>query len=106
MRLEDCTKAELIKVIKRIKSIAPNGEFWVERTLIDLESDRERKKLAEAENWGKIADDARTQYCEFLKKYEGMKLIDIPIDEVKRAQELLEIANRADKKYLELSKIG
>ena len=47
---------------------------------------------------------ARKQYCEFLKKYEGKKLTDIPPDEVNKAVELLKIADYNDQEYFKLIK--
>ena len=105
MRLEDCTKAELIKIIDSFVRNDFNGKYRLSRCLSNIKYDRERKKINEAENWGKIAEDARNQYCDFLKKYEGYKLVDIPLDEVLKAEELLKTAEQADKKFLELCNI-
>ena len=49
MELKDCTKEELISIIKRL-SFSDTG--WLKSILSDIEYERMRKKIQEAENWG------------------------------------------------------
>lgn len=103
MTLKDCTKEELIYIIKRLTDRPfESNDYYVKRILIDLEYKREQKKFEKAENWAIIANDARMKYCSFLKKYEGVRLLDIPIEDLKEADELLKTAERADKEYNKL----
>lgn len=106
MRLEDCTKAELISIIRRTCGFfSPiNKDYYIEKALDEIKHEREIKQLNKAEEYGKKANEARKQYCEFLKKYEGKKLTDIPPDEVNKAVELLKIADFNDQEYLKLIK--
>lgn len=106
MKLADCTKAELITIINRLTAapFSSVGSYHLKIILRDMEYERQKKKLKEAENWGIIADEARQQYIELIKKYEGVRFVDVPLDELEKAEELLKTAERADKKYLELSK--
>ena len=101
MTLKDCTKEELIWIIKRLTIL---DKYYLDRTLSDLEYERIKKKLAEAERWNQVADSCRQSYIEILKKHEGKKLIDIPINEIKEAERLLKDAERADKEYDKLIK--
>lgn len=103
MTLEQCTKEELIYIIKRLT----NRPFEANKTylnaiLSELDLEREKIKMNEAERWSKIANDARKEYCDFLRKYEGWSLTDVPTEEVERAIELINTAEKADKKYLKL----
>ena len=101
MTLKSCTKEELIFIIQRLTIFDKHS---LESALIDVEYDRVKKKLAEAERWAQVADSCRTKYIEFLKKYEGIKLTDVPIGEIKEAEECLKNAERADKAYDRLMK--
>ena len=101
MTLKDCTKEELIFIIQRMSLF---DKYYLETALNDLEFERVKKKLADAERWSQIADDCRTKYIGFLKRHEGRKLTDIPISEIKEAERLLKDAERADKEYNRLIK--
>jgi hypothetical protein len=101
MTLKDCTKEELIWIIKRLARL---DDYHLERALVDLEFERVKKKLAEAERWGQVADSCRQSYIDFLNKHEGMKLTDIPINELEEAKRFLSDAQKADKNYDRLMK--
>jgi uncharacterized protein YPO0396 len=101
MTLKECTREELIFVIKRISFFDKSA---VERALADVEYERIKKKLASAEEWGKIADNCRTRYVELLKKNEGKKLLDFPIEDIKEMEQCLAQAKKADKQYDKLMK--
>ena len=101
MTLNDCTKEELIFIIKRLTR---SDKYYLQRALGDLEYERVKKKLTEAEHWGQVADSCRQRYIELLRKYEGKKLTDIPISDIKEMQECLKNAEKADKKFEALMK--
>ena len=101
MKLNECTKEELIWVIKQLSWL---DKSHLKMVLGDLKYERVKKKLAKAEEYGKIADDWRRKYIEILKKHEGKKLIDIPISDINEAERCLKEARKADKKYDELMK--
>lgn len=101
MTLKDCTKEELISIIQEITRFDKTSLRFA---ISHVEYGRIRKKLADAERWSQVSDSCRTKYIEFLKKYEGIKIADIPIDELEEAKECLENADRADKEYNRLIK--
>ena len=101
MTLKECTREELLFVIKRISWFDKSA---VERALADVEYERIKKKLASAEEWGKIADNCRARYVELLKKHEGKKLLDFPIEDIKEMEQCLAQAKKADKQYDKLMK--
>lgn len=103
MTLNQCTKQELIFIINRMAMRHVFGEEQrqseIKKCLNDVEYRRVQKLLNEADNWNKIAADCRRKYCDILKQYEGKRIIDIPVDVIKKAEELLKDAQRADKKW-------
>ena len=101
MTLKECTREELLFVIKRISFFDKSA---VERALCDVEYERIKKKLSSAENWGKISDNCRTRYVELLKKNEGKKLLDFPIEDIKEMEQCLAQAKKSDKQYDKLMK--
>ena len=101
MTVKECTKDELIFVIKRLTWL---DEFHLNSILNEVEYNRVKKKLAEAERWNQVADSCRQKYIEIMKRHEGMKLTDVPIREFKEAEQLLKDAEKADKEYDKLIK--
>ena len=101
MTLKECTKEELLIVIKRLTIL---DRSHLDRVLIDLEYERVKRKIASAERWAEISDACRKRYVEIMKKHEGEKLTDIPISEIKEADECIRNANKADKEYDKLMK--
>lgn len=101
MTVKDCTKEELIYIVERLTHF---DKWYLTRLLNEVEYNRVKKKLAEAERWNQVADSCRRKYIEFLKKHEGKKLVDIPISEIKEMERCLKDAERADKEYDKLIK--
>ena len=101
MTLHECTKSELIDIIKRLTR---TDNYPLIRILGDIEYERVNKKLDEAERWGQVADSCRAKYIELLKHHEGKCLIDIPIEEIKAMEQCLKDAKTADNKYDKLMK--
>jgi hypothetical protein len=95
-KLKDCTKDELLYIIKRLTH---TDDYHLHRILSDMEYERVKKKLAEGEKWGQIADSYRKRYIELLEKHEGKHLIDVPIEDIKEMEKCLKDAKRADEKY-------
>ena len=96
MKLKECTKDELIFIIQRLTILDKRN---LESALIDVEYQRVRDKLAEAERWAEISKQNRDRYCELLKEYGKTKVLDIPIQAFTEMEECLKNANKADKKY-------
>ena len=56
MRLEQCTKTDLLWIIKRMTE--HSLDRWpLERALSDLEYEKEKARIAEAERFAKEADE-------------------------------------------------
>jgi hypothetical protein len=101
MTLNECTREELIFVIKRLSWM---NKSEVERALCDVEYERVKKKLAKAEEWGETADNWRAKYIELLSKCGGKPLIDIPVETIEEMEKCLLEAKKADEQYDKLMK--
>lgn len=96
MTLYECTKAELIDIIKRLTH---TDDYHLKIILGDMDYERVKKKLDEAERWNQVADSCRSKYIEILKHHEGKRLIDVPIEDIKVMEQCLKDAEIADNKY-------
>lgn len=103
MTINECTIDELKIIIERL-TFFENDKYRLNTILNEIEYDRVKEKLNTAERWSEVADSCRQKYVEFLKKHEGKKLIDIPVNEIKEAEQCLKDAERADREYNRLMK--
>lgn len=71
MKLEECTKAELIFIIKRMSYF---DDFHLNTALNDLEYKRVQAKIEEAERQASISEKYRSRYLEIAKKYAGKNI--------------------------------
>ena len=108
MTLKQCTKEELIFIINRIAGrhcfTEEQRRSEIDRHLCDVVYQRQQKILGEAENWNRISADCRRKYLELLASFDGKKLIDVPIDVIKKADSLMKDAQYADRKWDECMK--
>ena len=103
MRLSECTKAELLWIIKRLSShYLDQGNYFLERTLIDLEYEREKKRIDDANKYAEIAANATERYVQLMRPYEGQRLADIPLAVLEGADAILKEMNAADKRFMKL----
>lgn len=101
MTLKNCTKEELIFIVERLSFF---DKAHLERLLYDVEYERVKKKLAEAKRWGEVAASCRQKYADWLKKYHGTPLSQVPMSEIKEADKALKDAEKADREYDKLMK--
>lgn len=103
MTLNECTKEELIFIIKRIAGICCPNPIQQERKiqvfLDEIEYKRTEKLFAEADSWSKKAAEYRRKFGDLLSQYNAKNTIDLPSVVFKEAKELLSNAQYADKKY-------
>lgn len=102
MTLRDCTKEELIFVIKRLQFYSLSNDHCVRRALCDVEEERERRRLEEARRLADVRLQNLQQYNELLGAYEGKPLAEIPQDVRDRAGAALEQYEAADRKWMRL----
>ena len=100
-RLADCTKAELIQIIKHLTNGA-DQDIRLARALDYIWYQRTDQRMDRADALAKRADDARRRYIALLAPYEGKWLMDIPTSVLDRGQRLLDEARKADKEWARL----
>ena len=100
MKLKKCTKAELLWVIDQAEKLSLGSiGYWINQALGDLEYRRELDRREKAKKLCEIANKAVQEYVEILKPYEGQKIIDIPMDVLKKADFALKRSREANKKW-------
>lgn len=99
MTLEQCTKSELIQIIKQTNWLS---ESRVNRALLDIEKQRIEKRFKKAEEYGRIATENLNKYIETLKPYEGKKVTDIPSNIILKAAKYEKAYTEAQKKEEEI----
>lgn len=100
-RLADCTKAELIQIIKHLINGA-DQDLRLARALDYIWYQRTDQRMDRADALAKRADEAHRRYIALLAPYEGKRLMDIPTSVLDRAQRLLDEARKADKEWARL----
>jgi len=100
--LKDCTKEELIFIIKRLQFYSLGDSYYVNRALWDVEEERENKRYAEAKRISSYAAQKRQEYIDLLAPYEGKRILDIPDSVIKKADAAMKAAQAADSKWNKL----
>mgnify|MGYP004579663315 CR=1 FL=1 len=101
LKPNDLTKAELLKVVEMLAEVA--GEYYLDRALGRIEMQRND---AHYERCRKLIDEEKQHYdayFDLLKPYEGCRLMDIPLDVVKKAQKEFDKARAAGKEWERLN---
>lgn len=100
MKLEDCTKEELIYFIKR------NAFVDIDRLEFDVLMHRSDAAFQKSKRERDFAIKALGEYAETLRPYEGKPMVSIPDDTIKRAttawkryEQHSKSAERHDKQY-------
>lgn len=101
MKLSDCTKADLIWIIKTICK-EELSDFRLQCALNDLEQEKERKRLDRADQALQASSAASQRYIELLKPYEGMPLLDVPMDVLKQADAAMAEYRAANRQWAKL----
>lgn len=102
MTLRDCTKEELIFLIKRLQFYSLSNDHCVQLALGDVEEEREARKLREARWLSGLQNQKMQEYIALMRPYEGMPLKDIPENVFAKADAALQEARAADMKWRKL----
>lgn len=101
MKLADCTKADLLWVIRRMCQLnLSDRELRI--ALRDLEDRKETERIAKAQRLLDIQRDATQQYAEIIRPYEGKPISTVPMAVLKKADAALAEARKADKQWRKL----
>ena len=101
MRLSDCTKADLLWIIKTMCKY-DLSDRTLRLALNDLAYEKERERIDRADQLVKTARDASQRYIELLKPYEGMPILDVPLDVLNQADAALAESRAANKQWAKL----
>lgn len=105
MTLQQCTKAELIGIIDKLKRrLLRFGDAYLTEALAEVERDRELSRISEAAKHSAASYASMLRYIELLKPFEGKNIADIPFDVVYEARECLAESKRHDKEWDRLIK--
>lgn len=96
MNLEKYTKSELIEAIGMLTG-GSYAEF--ERCLYCIDGNRVKKLCEEADRLNEISTEARQQYIDMLKPYNGKKSSEIPLEVLAKAQKYINKVLDADEKW-------
>lgn len=99
MTLSQCSKADLLWILKRLSI---RCKYDIDRALIDLAYEKEKERIAEAEKYSQLAYQKHMERYDLLKPYADASVADIPRLVLKKAQALFEEAEEADKKFAKL----
>lgn len=66
MKLKDCTKAELIFVIKRLQMYSLSDGHFIQLALRDVEEEREARRLREARQLSGLQNQKMQEYIALL----------------------------------------
>lgn len=107
LALKDCTKAELMFIIKQFKfHCGSSGEYYLIRALNDVDIQRQKKRCDAADRLSDFSYRKRQEYIELLSPYEGVPLSDIPLSTLKAAEAAMKKAQAADRKWASLMMKG
>ena len=101
MKLSDCTKADLIWIIETMCKYDLSDRN-LRLALNDLEYAKEQERFDRGDQLAKTARDAFQRYVELLKPYEGMPLMDVPMDVLQQADAALAESRAANKQWAKL----
>ena len=102
--LERYSKADLIWIINRLAMRNGSAELFC--AVRDLQWEKEKAQLAEADRLATLSHDKRMEYINLLSPYDGMRYIDTPPDVLKKADEAMREAQTADAKWSRLMGVG
>ncbi len=104
LTLGQCSKADLLWVIKRVQMLMGPNTTWnyIDKALNDLLYEKQKQRINEAERVAAKADAKSRAYIELLKPYEGKRIVDIPIDVINHADSLIKEARKLDERYKKL----
>ena len=101
MNLSDCTKADLLWIIKTMCKY-DLSDLSLQRALNDLEWEKERDRLARADQARQAASAAYQRYIELMAPYDGAPLTDVPMDVLKQADAAMAESRAANKQWAKL----
>ena len=78
------------------------SDLSLQRALNDLEWEKERDRLARADQALQASSAAYQRYIELMAPYDGMPLFDVPMDVLQQADAALAESRAANKQWAKL----
>ena len=97
------SKEDLIWIINYLTRFG--DEIYLQRAVSALKLKKEQDRINEADKYAAIANKKRTEYINLLAPYDGKPWNEIPRDIMSKISNLMEEAQLADKKYMQLMNI-
>lgn len=101
MNLSDCTKADLLWIIKTMCKY-DLSDLSLQWALNDLEWEKERDRLARADQALQASSAAYQRYMELMAPYDGASLTDVPKDVLQKADAAMAESRAANKQWAKL----
>ena len=101
MNLSDCTKADLLWLIKTMCKYDLSDRN-LRLALNDLEYEKEQERFDRAKQLLQVSSAASQRYIELMKPYEGMPLFEVPMDVLQQADAALAESHAANKQWAKL----
>lgn len=93
----------MLRVIEYMKRYCGfNGDSVVRRALNDLALEKTYRLLKEADQCNQLAAQKRREYIDLMRPYDGMKLVDIPLPVINKADKLMKDAKKYDNQWNKL----
>lgn len=102
MTLKDCTKEELIFVIKRLQFYNLNSGHCILRALNDVERRREERKYDDARRLLEFSRQKTEEYVDLLSPYDGKPVVNIPPGVMKQAAAAMQEVRAAELEWCRL----
>lgn len=100
------TKEELIEILNEVVFLADpfqrNG--YLERAIGNARHKRQMRLIDKADQHAKRAFEARAEYLDLLKPYEGKKYSEVPVSVLHKVNACMERAQREDTVWERLQK--
>ena len=106
MKLADCTKQELMYIVRRLQEHCLDDGRYLQRIFADLQFQRDQKKDKELDRLLNVSIEKHKQYFEILLPYEGMRYSDVPEDILAAAKQALDESKAAFRKWEKLAGVA
>lgn len=106
MTLKDCTKEELIFVIKRLQLYNLSGSHYIQLALRDVEAERDRRKFDEAKRLSNYSFQKLQEFIALMASYDGKRLVDIPDSAFNKAYAAMREVKKAEREWNKIMGIG
>ena len=99
LTLGDCTKADLLWIIKYMIRFGGSDDYYLQRALNQLWYEKEKQRIDEGDKYLEISNAKLSEYFSLMQQHQGKSFLEIPDGVLEKAAQLLKEAEAADKKW-------